>query len=351
MSTKLCSSCKESAVETDSPIDSPDWEPSDNERDGIGTPTQDDDADDNEPTQVESDSGGGCGTPSKSKEEIAKEIQDAIQNALDDIRNSEEVKKGLEQTHSQLKNFKGKTLYLKKAEWYHATPSKLRGIKNSIVSEFSRLRENCDPGWRNRVDSGRLNIQRYISTDEPDTAFDVWNDGNSDAVDIEAVICVDVSPSMNARIEETLEGMWVLKSALDTINANCTVISWSWGAEILYSPDEKASSAYYRKTRTFGGTNPEDAIHQTAAILHDSNRSKKILITITDGEYSNDDLDQFVVSLSASGVHTAFLYMPHASGGVLTDAHGHAISATVTEPKSIVQFVRELVTNIIKNDL
>ena len=348
---KLCSSCKEYAVEDDSPFDSSDWEPSD--QDGIGTMNQSNNGEGEEGAEDFGTSalGGGSGTSTKSDEEIAKEIRDAIQNALEDLRKSDDVQKTLEQTNSQLKNFKPKSLFLNNQTWYRRLPVHMKGIKSSVVSEFARLRENCDPGWRTRVDSGRLNIQRYISTEEPDTAFDVWNEGNTDAVDIEAVICVDVSPSMTHRIEETLEGMWVLKSALDAINANCTVISWSTGAKILYEASEKASSVYYRSVYTHGMTDPKDAIYQTAAILHDSNRSKKILITITDGEYYNYDLDVFVKNLSASGVHTSFLYIPNGSSGPLTQTHGHSVSATVSDPKSIVQFVRELVTNIIKNDL
>lgn len=342
----LCDSCKDSAKDHGS-NGGEEWEPG---QPGGGTdplPTSDTDIDSN-PVESDGKSNGGGGAGD------GKILEDVVKNAIEEILNRDDVQRDIEQTQSRIRNFKPDAPFLPNQRWESERPTKMIGIKNAIISEFTRLRENCDPGWKTRVDGGRLNIQRYISTDDSEISFDVWREGNSDATDIEAVVLVDRSGSMSTVIHETMEAMWVIKNALGSIDAPCTVITYSDSAGLLYKGDEKASSTTYRNPWCGGGTDPFDGILQAVSILHDSPRKKKILISITDGAwlgYGNRNPQDVISMLTDAGVYTSMLYLPTSDSPPVVPSHGHSMTTKVENPQSIVTFVRELVTNVIKSGM
>jgi pimeloyl-ACP methyl ester carboxylesterase len=97
----------------------------------------------------------------------------------------------------------------------------------SFGIELERLRADFDPAWERRTSSGRINAQRYMTGADLDEVFDRWDEGRDDAVDIEAVILLDVSGSMHSDATNAYESMWALKRALDKVGAGTTVVTFA----------------------------------------------------------------------------------------------------------------------------
>ena len=294
----------------------------------------------------------GRGVDPASKEELKK----AAEQFLDEMRQNEDIRQEIQQMHSSIREQQGEST-LPKASYYLQTlkPSaQSSALRRRFVEEMSLLSDKSDPGWDYRKDSGRVNVQRYAISQDPDIAFDLWREGAGDACDIEAVIALDVSGSMNMVAEATAEAMWIIKSGLDAIGASATVITYDGRAEVLYQANERANLTNYKYNFMGGGTNPDPALREACFILSESRRTSKILISITDGEWGGRS-DEMIQALSEGGVHTAMLFYvdPEFAEhyGITGDPHGHKTFLKVTKPQDITQFARTLVTDIIRERL
>lgn len=226
----------------------------------------------------------------------------------------------------------------------------------SFARELELIKADHDPGWLRKVDLGKLNVQRYATGVEFDEAFDQWDLGREDAVDIEAIVLLDNSPSMSWTINEAYDSMWAIKRALDKINASTTVLTFSDTHEVLYSSQERASHRK-RYAGLGGGTEPYDALRYAKYVLAESNKAIKIIITITDGQWYDDDKSDTVLrELRRSGVITALAYVddreysakrwgnPDAPLPKLTiDAHGCEVVEKVNDASQLFGLAKKLV--------
>jgi hypothetical protein len=187
--------------------------------------------------------------------------------------------------------------------------SKVVGSARSFARELELIKADHDPGWIRKVDQGKLNVQRYGSGVEADEAFDQWDLGREDAVDIEAVVLLDNSASMSWTINEAYDSMWAIKRALDKINASTTVLTFSDTHEVLYSSDERADGTK-RYAGMGNGTDPEKALRYAKYVLAQSEKAIKIIITITDGAWWGDKASNDMLrELRRYGVITALAYV------------------------------------------
>jgi hypothetical protein len=226
----------------------------------------------------------------------------------------------------------------------------------SFARELELIKADHDPGWLRKVDLGKLNVQRYATGVEFDEAFDQWDLGREDAVDIEAIVLLDNSPSMSWTINEAYDSMWAIKRALDKINASTTVLTFSDTHEVLYSNDERASHRK-RYAGTGGGTEPYDALRYAKYVLANSDKAIKIIIAITDGQWYDGDKSNTVLrELRRSGVITALAYVddreynakrwgnPDAPLPKLTiDAHGCEVVEKVNDASQLFGLAKKLV--------
>jgi Mg-chelatase subunit ChlD len=144
---------------------------------------------------------------------------------------------------------------------------------------------------------------------EPDEAFDLWDEGREDAVDIEAVILLDNSGSMHWAMESASNSMWAIKRSLDKVNASTTVVTFADDARLLYSASEKAKVTK-KYSGTDGGTNVNQAIAYAKYVFANSTRAIKLLIVITDGEWYDSGFgDKTIAQLNKAGVITALGYI------------------------------------------
>lgn len=244
-------------------------------------------------------------------------------------------------------------------------PSNVVAQVKSFTAQLELIRAQYDPGWLSKVNTGRLNVRRYATGEPLDEVFDVWDDGREDVVDIEAVVLLDNSGSMDWTIEPAHDSMWAIKRSLDKIGASTTVLTFSDDARLLYSSNERAS--YVKKyVGTAGGTNPEQAVDYAKYVFANSERAIKILIVITDGAwYGAEKTDRIIHQLKRAGVITALGYIDERSSwsqerqeayGVSKemlriDGHGAEIVVPLTDGNSLLTLAKALVKSGIKRNL
>ena len=229
-----------------------------------------------------------------------------------------------------------------------AVPSSVVQASKSFAAELERLKAEHDPSWLREQSHGRLNVQRYVTGCDVEEAFDQWDEGREDAVDIEAVILLDISGSMGWTSESAYQSMWAIKRALDKVNASTTVLTFGNKSHVLYSADERAST----KTKFAGlegSTEPLKALKYTRSILANSKRAIKIAITITDGVWwGAQDADNILKYLRKAGVLTAMAYVSNpdyqkAGETTTIDTHGCAVAVNITSGKDLFTLARKMV--------
>jgi Mg-chelatase subunit ChlD len=207
--------------------------------------------------------------------------------------------------------------------------------------EFGRaleqLKVQYDPNWETEVEAGRLNIDRFMQEDvDLSEAFDRWDMGREDAVDIECVILLDKSGSMQTEIGMAYQSMWGIKSALDKVDASCTVVTFGSSTEVLYHANDKATNDL-RNGGCGGGTEPLHALKYAQDVLANSARAVKLAIFITDGEWSRaNECDEVVKTLREGGVLTALAYIPTSSYEADRIKEGKKVNAHQAEATSVI---------------
>lgn len=225
----------------------------------------------------------------------------------------------------------------------------------SFAQELERLRAEHDPAWNRLQDNGRLSVQRYISDSPIDECFDEWDNGREDAVDIECVILVDISPSMGDMLTPTYESMWAIKRAMDKVGASTTVVAYNNTSYLVYSAKERALSTM-KYARLNGGTDPLASLKYAKNILAESKRAVKLCITITDGAWGLNSTasDRIIRELRRGGVLTALAFVDDISltyGNVQVDSHGAEVTARITDVSELFALSRNLVKAGIRRNL
>ena len=160
----------------------------------------------------------------------------------------------------------------------------------TLSRRLERMRAEMDPGWETHQDSGRLSVRRASAqTPKIDELFDLWQEGNTDAVDIETVLIADVSGSMSSYNYELASAMWSIKRGHDKIGASCTVFSFDDHAYLVWKARERAVTNKFPILPTTGGTAPRRALIESARILSASKRKRKMFIALTDGIWSDQN--------------------------------------------------------------
>jgi hypothetical protein len=329
------------------------------------TPTGDDraDSDDDgeEAPETNAEAGGdGVGIGTTDFDAVVAIMEDAIADVLD----QSDIQDIIKQTQQQI--IFGEAADFLNQDSYSVLSVSAEGqnAARAFMRALSKLRQDADPGWHRRTNTGRLNVVRYVRENNLDDSFDRWHQGYGDATDIEAVILLDVSGSMNNVRAQASETMWVTKRALDSINASTTVITYDNESRILYSRTDRADLGSYRMSGHSGGTQPQEGLDQAARIFASSRRSLKILVSISDGDWpiSNDyydytlnrydkreSCDELVQRMTDAGVVTAFALITDRPGAV--NAHCHSVSTSVKSLDQLQVFAQNIVTSSIRRRL
>ena len=234
-------------------------------------------------------------------------------------------------------------------------PDELYALAKTFGVELERLRADFDPAWLHNERSGKLNANRYLRGDDLDSVFDSWEEGRDDVTEIEAVILLDRSSSMNGQnADNAYKSMWAIKKALERVEARTTVATFDSRTNLLYGADEKAGTTI-RDSGADGGTNPENAILYAKKILADSEKPIKILFMITDGAWDTDKGEKAIQEMKQAGVLTCQALI---TGGYEMSAealnnyrHGFELMTSMKSAKDILILGKELVRLAIARNL
>ena len=296
-----------------------------------------------------------AGTEARAKEIIDLVAKEVMQNVLND----KEVKADVRRTLRQIKGGTGSDV-IERTKWTLKDPMREYAHKYGAMHRMLRkLAMEAEPGWIDREEYGRVNPLRWAREQDPETAFDAWDEGVNDAVDMEVFIALDESGSMGNQYIEAANAMWVVKRALDKIGASCTVTTFSDRSTVLYHREEKAT-AQFRYSFHGGGTSPVMAMGQAARIFARSQKSQKILIVFTDGEWSGlkdddgVDADEWIKRMNRGGVLTAlgFIHDPtwFRNGAQKIQTHGCQLHRGL-DVNALVPFMQNIVVNVIRQRL
>ena len=227
----------------------------------------------------------------------------------------------------------------------------------SFGRELERLKASFDPAWDKYESQGRLSAHRYLRGDDLDTVFDQWNEGRENATEIECVILLDNSGSMNGhKASSAYKAMYAIKKALDRVNANTTVITFNDRANTLYRATDRVTNTI-RDAGVGGGTSADEAIKYATKLLAETEKPVRIFFAITDGDWSGDQKvnHDTIKRMARAGVLTAFAYIPESGETVepLTDQKSHycEIASVIRNPFDLVYMAKSIVKYAISRRL
>jgi hypothetical protein len=285
-------------------------------------------------------------------------LQELLDKTLKDVvsRRQKEISKTIAQFNGDV-GLDGKSVPPPKRsnrQYESSVDPKTVKASKSFARELELMRADYDPGWVLRTEQGRLNVQRYGTGCDTDEAFDEWDTGREDVLDIECVIVIDNSGSMYSQMSNAYQSMWAIKRALDKVDASTTVVTFASSTHLLYSADEKAT-AQYRDIGSGGGTEPTQAVRYARSVLANSQRAIKLFIAITDGEwFASTDADDDIRHLRKGGVITALGMIGAGSlkdGDVTINSHGCEVAVPIEEMSQLFVLAKEMVRAGIRKNL
>ena len=311
--------------------------------------------------------GNGAGGNSNTKVESTntnspadESVAEVLRRAIAEVMNSSEVRAEAKQVRNAIKDSDrsftgvGKTSYT-----YVPADSESRINAKAFSDELIQLQIDNDPAWKRHTPTGKLNVQRTMNMDINDIniLFDRWDTGN-EAFDIEAVVLVDNSGSMNSMMSEACVSAWTIKRALESIEGRTTVYTFDDETKLLYNADDKAGIKY-RSVLGGGSTNPIEGLLEAENILRSSRRKTKLLFIVTDGEWYSEEqnneiisrinqIDGAVTSLVFIGSHwyQERLSKEEYQERIKSWQHNCQTFTLVNRPREIVNVARDLVRSL-----
>lgn len=229
-----------------------------------------------------------------------------------------------------------------------------------FARELERLKQECEPTWQREMPAGRVNVQRVIRGCEIDNAFDRWEEG-TDGTDIETVLLIDRSGSMGSNNNDlrASEAAWVVKRAMEQVDAPVTVYSFDDKAELVNTRSEKVEKSRLQFIYGSGGTNPQSALIATERLFKTSKSKSKLMFLVTDGQFDHQNTDQIIQRMNAAGVITVFILIANEKELEWLSArykgdnspsmwHECTVHGTITSAADLIPFAKQIVTSTIK---
>ena len=285
-------------------------------------------------------------------DQLAEALEQAVQNAKKD----QSVQKKLAETNKAIKKQSSTKCVLPRQNRTMASPnaSDVTAVR-MFAQELERIRIDSDPDWKRELPTGKLNVRRAINADVNDInkLFDRWSTGNDD-YDIEAVIALDRSGSMSWRMTDTSKAGWIIKRALEKINASVTVLTFNDTSRVLYTAEEKAGSNF-ADVYSSGSTEPQYALVETERIMLNSRRKTKLFFLLTDGQFYGGKNDDIIKNLNNSGVLTRMVFLGNEQWVNYAKEKGEMIShgvqnfRVINKPLDLVKVAKDIVKSHIQH--
>jgi hypothetical protein len=294
------------------------------------------------------DEGGGIGhggVPPMSTKDIRAALQEAAKQQLED---DEESKREIANIFDVLINggLAGDVDGEPPEGRFIEVTDRARSLRHEVGDALLDLKDQSEPGWLKRTDSGRFMVRSFINPNlGPDEWFDRYNPGEMDASEMEVVVLLDVSGSMMGQTFALSEATWAIRHAVDDLEGSCTVFSFCSGDHrVLARPNDRPDDRMFLLA-DWGGTEPQSALEEAHRILADSNARNRLMVVMTDGGWwnsgKNRSSDNMIAAMNQAGITTVAALL--GSGvNVATDRHGCTYAASIDEPLELARLFRRV---------
>jgi hypothetical protein len=296
----------------------------------------------------------GSGSTKSDKQELEQQITQAQKNVSNEIyEDIKDMVKGMRDGsgHSGSRGADKSVTVSKGVSMAEVDPD-MRLNTRHFARVLQELKAMYDPAWVSNSSEGRLNARQFLMGADLDQSFDLWDDGQQDASDIECVVLLDISGSMYHMLGQAYDAMWGIKRALDSINASTTVVTFGDYSRVLYTADSRATVQRKHSMDGYGSTNPLQGLKYARDTFYNSSRAIKLLVVITDGYwFDKQDSDAAIAEMRMAGVVTGLVHlidnytseMSEAGKDINIDTHGCDVVKTLTNPHDITDFAKQLV--------
>lgn len=291
--------------------------------------------------------GNGAGTehaePGQSRAQIREDLRKATERLLaeddvaDDLGNiMDAIDQGRGDEHAEGPGSPG--------TFVEATDA-ARTLHREVADALLDLKDEVEPGWLKRTDSGRLNVRRLLNpTTDSDELFDRYEPGMLDTAELEVVVLLDVSGSMASNLHRVGEATWAIRQAVDDLEGRCSVFTWDSGPHAVLADWDDRPDGRMFIPEALGGTNPQSVLHETFRLLAGSATQNRVVVILTDGQWSNrSKCDEVIRSMNASGITTVCALI-----GVngTPDSHACQVFAHIDDdPAELARLFRKVATD------
>lgn len=294
------------------------------------------------------------------------QLKAILQEAMDDVLTNSEVQSDIIAKRSAIFGKPGSTeSRFKYMSARTAVPDAAYQLAATKASqEFQRLAADLDPGVKTHQSAGRVNMKRVMQGGaqiDYDTAFDSWEEGQSDAAEIEVFFALDMSGSMGGMMNHASQTLWAMKRAIEGLGKGASVSAYGFesSTHLLYHATERAHGDAYKVYGAEGGTAARGMLIEARRVFLNSRKRRRLFFAITDGGWwsagykPGESDEKQIQQMKDSGVLTAVAYLSRNTAKmepsqVAAFGHGADIFAQVASPFDLLPMVKTIVTNLMK---
>lgn len=276
---------------------------------------------------------------------------DEMYEALDEALNDPELQADVQATAQAIRAAQGNANVDGKYGGFADVPVKTeaRQVQRRLVHVLQRLKLDLEPTWIRRQTRGRIAIKRAMTRQpwEMDY-FDQWDEGSEEEGGVEVAIIIDLSGSMGNLIGQASEALWVLKRAFDELDIRTTVLGFSDTHTILYRPADKAHRNKYRNFNVYASTIPTSALRESLQVLSSSKKPNRVLITITDGQWGGNTVEEMALVKSIKRLGTTTILLGLRGAVAQYGKHGHDLGHDMKSVKELPDIASKIVADILQ---
>ena len=218
---------------------------------------------------------------------------------------------------------------------YVLASDEARRLHREVADALLDLKDQSEPGWVRRTDSGRLNAARLANPRiDLDSLFDRFEPGQMDASELDVAVLLDVSGSMSTSMDRLGEAAWAIRHAVDDLEGECSVIAWESGPHrVMAHPGERPDDRMF-VPRPLGGTEPLSALTEAYGRLANSSARNRLMVILTDGDWYTEQGAEVIAAMNDAGIVTVCALLGNDAG---TSLHRCTYGARIDDPLELAR--------------
>lgn len=283
-----------------------------------------------------------------------KDLIDAAGDKADEIQEDPQVLKDIEATLDAVKatamngQIDAQGDIASGADNLVEAPEEARNAYRKIVGILRRIKTDMEPERLRQQRSGRIDARKYVQAQPHELdIFNAWDPGLEDAAEVEVVLLLDISGSMRGWMEKSCIALWTLKRAFDKLDIRTTALVYSGTHQVLFQPSSKAKPKI-PMVHAGGGTDPTTAYEQAIMILAKSSATNKVVVNLTDGQWSNPEDHWKRIARTLHGMDVVTMVLGLNQAVSLYGKHYHKVGHDIAEVSQLPKAVTALVAGILR---